>query len=90
MQCEMLDLVGGSGEKPQSPTAPSAPSWDDTEYGAEELEAFAAAPVRELADHYYWLLEVDPLSSNRRAAQLRRVMRARGISLETLGKEGDH
>ena len=90
MQVELLlDLVGGSGEKPASAAPASGPSWDDLEYSAEELEALAVVPVKELADHYAWLLEVDPLARNRRAVQLRQVMRQRGLSHDALSEPQD-
>lgn len=84
MQRETLDLIGGSGEKPKSLQEPDGPCWDHIEYTAEELDAFAAAPVGQLAEHYLWLLEVDPFARNRRSAQLRKIIRERGLSTDAL------
>jgi len=85
MQSEwLLDLEGGAGEKPTRPDEQSGRCWDDVEYEPEELKWFAAASVQEIADHYYWLLDVDPLAGNRRASQLRQVMADRGITMQAL------
>lgn len=39
MQTEMLNLVGGSGEKPWSPKDVREAPFEDIEYTAEELTA---------------------------------------------------
>lgn len=44
MQCEMLELLGGSGERPWCPNDIQG-VLDDVQFTAEELGGFAEMPV---------------------------------------------
>lgn len=89
MQCEMLDLVGGSGEKPWSPKDVREVPYEDIEYTPEELERITALPAGSLADVYYSIIDLVPSGRCRKAVQLRQVIRQRGLSHEQLSAAWD-
>lgn len=89
MPTEMLNLIGGSGEKPWSPNDVRDVALEDVEYTAEELEAFDVMPAGSLADHYYALIDIVPSGRCRRARQLRAVIRRRGLTAEELSAAWD-
>lgn len=89
MQTELLNLLGGSGEKPWSPKDVREAAYEDIEYTPGELEAFAAMPAGPLADYYYALVDLVPSGRCRKASQLRQVIRRRGLSFEELSAAWD-
>jgi hypothetical protein len=84
MQSEMLNLVGGSGERPWSPKDVREVSYEDLEYTSAELKAFAEMPAGDLGGYYFGLIEIVPTGRCRKAAQLREIAKRRGMTVRDM------
>ena len=84
MECGLLDLVGGSGERPTSPNDPVAPParFGDQPFNEAELAELAAMPVVDLARLHLDMLEADDDMDSRsiRTRQIAREIRKRKLS----------
>jgi hypothetical protein len=83
---DLFEAAGVVAEK--RPRTRTPDPYRDTEFGAEELEYFANAPVRELAAWHYDMLEADDDVGcrSRRTRQLAAIIKRRKISDQQLGE----